>query len=276
MRALFSISLDLFFFLDLLPLSAATKIVLNKLMRQGENLVASAPPAMTLSLCLDQSSQRAVVKRINEIGQTALTIHTHAFLTLKEVTTTSFKVLGEHSEPLVTGLLLVNPQLLIAADFNNHCLKALRRETGRKEWSVTNVLKLKCRPHSITLIPKFEEGNGVAYNSETAKLNNRSAHSAPKGHVEQTAAKQHLESDEGKISDDQTVPLVDKPLVDDTEQVAVSSPDGHYLVASIPIMPSAQMSVIYSIQTDRGYWGLASINKSLVASHLGKKKTIVI
>ena len=85
-----------------------------------------------------------------EIGATALTVNTHNTLTLRKVTSCSLRAPSDKAEPLVTGMTLLTQTVLLAADFNNSCLKLLRaEEAGEGWWGLAEVLPLKWRPYSV-------------------------------------------------------------------------------------------------------------------------------
>lgn len=274
---------------DFLPLSAASKVSLSQALRQGEELAAAAPPQMMLSLCLEQSSQRSVIKRIKEIGATALTVTTHNTLSLRKINDMSFCDTSDKDEPLVTSLILLTHCVLLAADFNNACLKLLHKDQQSEDWNIAQVLPLKFRPYGLAPL----SGKSGAYSATVKEKETLEAAetqcSRPSGGQNQKCEgvssscyvppasdlqENHQDTHEDRTTrrsvtqtavsmDDEEVTSLTKDGVDFVVQVAVSSPFTGCIIVSVP--GTGRMSIAQTICKEKGCWGIATLDQHTLA-----------
>lgn len=218
----------------------------------------------------------------------ALTVSTHNTLILRKVTSVPFCAPRDKDEPLVTAMALLTQTVLVAADFNNSCLKLLHMEEGGEGWSLVDVLPLKWRPYDIV---KLSEKRVLP--PQSTDQQDEQSHSTPysKQPIPSPSVKSSLEerstSTEGFSSkvphkgfslerqtavtvddEEMTLPLNTAVL---EVQVAVSSPSAGCFIITVPVSGKSKMSVVRPISEEKGYWGVAVVDEhTLAASTVGK------
>lgn len=267
------------------------------MLKYGEMLAATAPPEMTLSLSLDNSSQKSIIKRISEIGSSVLTVTTSGILSLRQTVSADFRASDDFAEPLVTGLVLLTQTLLLAVDFNNCCIKLMSNEDGTEEWQVTEILALKCKPYGITLLNEkwtssssqvFSMANDQSQSrlADTACLLDSNSSTKSSGsllleNTDELIASQQKSVRQKSPLKRQSVIMLEDPhpmLLPGSELtpeilVAVSSPSGQCFVVAVNIKENgnASMNIINQISLDKGCWGLTALdNRTLAISCIGK------
>ncbi|XP_076459715.1 uncharacterized protein LOC143292910 isoform X2 [Babylonia areolata] len=250
---------------DFLPLMEASKASLSQALRDGENLAASTPPEMSVDLCLCQSSLRSVVKRIKEIGATSLIINTHKTLTLRKVSSMSFAVPDDKNEPLVTAMLLLTPSVLLAADFNNSCLKRFHKEEEGEGWNCMEVLALKWRPYGMTKLSEecvSLPQNGKPGGGGPESQQDRSFTIDPTTGAEPLSEK----ADEGMFDGKQASSGKQGDDGTDTDiHLAVTSPLAGCFDVVIPASGNRKMHVVRAIDEEKGLWGLGVVGNHKLA-----------
>ncbi|KAL8601498.1 hypothetical protein ACOMHN_000440 [Nucella lapillus] len=248
---------------DFLPLMEASKASLSQALREGESLAGSSPSEMSIDLTLAQSSLRSFVKRVKEIGALALTINTHKTLTLRKVSTMSFTTAEDKTDPLVSAMLLLSPNLLLAADFNNSCLKRFVKEEEGEGWNCTEVLALKWRPYGLTKLSETlpettsnpqEDGWGKRYNPFVT--DQFAAGDVPLPEEAEEEINFGKQMRDGMQSCDTT----------NTEiRVAVTSPFTGCFEVVMPVSGHMKMYVVRAIAEEKGFWGLGMISNHRLA-----------
>ena len=219
-----------------------------------------------------------------EIGAVALTVSTHKTMILRKVTSVSFRAPRDKDEPLVTGMALLTQTVLVAADFNNSCLKLLHTEGAGEGWNVVDVLPLKWRPYSIVKLsekhvlsppgtdqPDEQSDSKQPIPSSTVNSSPEEGGTSAGGSSQQLPHRGFsLERQTAVTLNDEEIPL---PLnVAELEvQVAVSSPFAGCFIITVPVFGNSKMSIVRPISEEKGCWGVAVVDEhTLAASTVGK------
>ena len=186
----------------------------------------------------------------------------------------------------MTGMALLAQTVLVAADFNNSCLKLLKveREEGAEDcWNVEQVLPLKWPPFSVTPLPSASSSPKSASSDPNSLPSDKDTkHSTLTRHAkdEMTESMDSLVAGRRGISlERQSAVMVEEDDLTFAEttvlqvQVAVTSPFAGCFVVSVPLSGKHKLKVVRPISEEKGYWGLAAIDDhTIAASTVGKIK----
>ncbi|KAL8566129.1 hypothetical protein ACOMHN_005105 [Nucella lapillus] len=259
---------------DFLPLSVACKSSLSHALREGEMLATEAPAHMIVNLSLKPSLQDTVVSCVQEMGSTALTVTTHSALILRKMASTSYSSLKDTGEPHITSMILLSHTSLLAADFNNSCLKLFHREKNGHEWFLVEVLPLKFRPYSLTQLlqkrrPETSESEKVSLTaSESDDSSNRcDVISEVEEEDGYTAGSSREQPADCPVDEEIPADCPDSEETDDAleAQVAVTSPSSGCFIVSVPLTGEDKMQVVTTISVEEGWWGITAIDENTLA-----------
>ncbi|XP_076471696.1 uncharacterized protein LOC143301327 [Babylonia areolata] len=259
---------------DFLPLSVASKASLSQALREGEMLAAEAPPHMTLTLSLKRSLQRSVLRDIKEIGSKALSVTSHYIMVLRKKSSTPFSAPSDQAEPQITSMVLLTQTSLLAADFNNSCLKLLRREEKEDEWVLAEVLPLTWRPYAMTqLLQKSPEERGrseeppiITTSDETSSRSDTMVQEDEKEESFQSfQCQQHrpLPRQLAVCLDDEET-SEGKDSITEVHVTATSPSSGCFLV-SVPLSGEKNMEIVQTLSEQQGCWGITAMDGNTLA-----------